>query len=77
MPEEAFRSTMETNYFSVVRLMKMVLPEMRRRGSGTIVNVTSVTGRVATLCQGAYTWVSPTTPGTDDHRTIPTLQGWS
>jgi NAD(P)-dependent dehydrogenase (short-subunit alcohol dehydrogenase family) len=55
MPEAGFRMVMETNYFAAVNLMKMVLPEMRERGSGTIVNVTSVTGRLATMCQGAYT----------------------
>jgi NAD(P)-dependent dehydrogenase (short-subunit alcohol dehydrogenase family) len=55
MPEAGFRMVMETNYFAAVNLMKMVLPEMRERGSGTIVNVTSVAGRLATMCQGAYT----------------------
>jgi NAD(P)-dependent dehydrogenase (short-subunit alcohol dehydrogenase family) len=55
MPEAGFRAVMETNYFAAVNLMKMVLPEMRARGSGTIVNVTSVAGRLATMCQGAYT----------------------
>jgi NAD(P)-dependent dehydrogenase (short-subunit alcohol dehydrogenase family) len=54
MPEAGFRSVMETNYFAAVRLMQLVLPEMRERKSGTIVNVTSIAGRLATLCQGAY-----------------------
>jgi NAD(P)-dependent dehydrogenase (short-subunit alcohol dehydrogenase family) len=45
MPEAGFRTVMETNYFGAVRLIKLVLPEMRERRSGVIVNVTSVAGR--------------------------------
>ena len=38
---------METNYFGAVRCIKGVLPEMRERGSGCIVNVTSIGGKMA------------------------------
>jgi len=54
MAEDAFRAVMETNYFGVLRLMQLVLPEMRVRGKGCIVNVSSVAGRIATICQGGY-----------------------
>jgi NAD(P)-dependent dehydrogenase (short-subunit alcohol dehydrogenase family) len=51
---ERIRQVMETNYFGAVRCTKAVLPGMRRRGSGCIVNVTSVAGRVAFYSTGAY-----------------------
>ncbi|KAK5128689.1 hypothetical protein LTR85_000022 [Meristemomyces frigidus] len=38
------RAQMETNLFGPVRTMKALIPHMRERGSGTIVNVTSTEG---------------------------------
>ncbi|MBW2231351.1 MAG: SDR family NAD(P)-dependent oxidoreductase [Deltaproteobacteria bacterium] len=46
---------METNYFGAVRCTKRALPAMRRRGSGCIINVTSIAGRVAFNATSAYT----------------------
>ena len=51
---EQFRRVMETNYFGAVRCVKQVLPAMRKRGSGSIINVTSIAGRVAFFASGAY-----------------------
>jgi NAD(P)-dependent dehydrogenase (short-subunit alcohol dehydrogenase family) len=48
------RAVMETNYFGAVRCIKAILPHMRTRRSGCIVNVTSVAGRVSTSPLGAY-----------------------
>ncbi len=48
------RATMETNYFGAVRCIKAVIPHMRKRRSGCIINVTSVAGRVSTSPLGAY-----------------------
>ena len=48
------RDTMETNYFGAVRSIKAVIPHMRKRRSGCIINVTSVAGRVSTSPLGAY-----------------------
>lgn len=41
------RALFDTNYFGVVDTIKLVLPQMRARGSGRIVNISSMTGLVA------------------------------
>ena len=53
-PMEDFRQVMETNLFGALRCIKMVLPGMIGRREGTIVNVTSVSGRIAGASQGPY-----------------------
>lgn len=55
LPLSAFRAIMETNYFGALRCIKAVLPEMRERGSGCIINVSSVSGRAANSPLAAYT----------------------
>ncbi len=47
LPMEAFRSTMETNYFGALRCIRQVLPHMRESRNGCIINVTSVAGKLA------------------------------
>jgi NAD(P)-dependent dehydrogenase (short-subunit alcohol dehydrogenase family) len=41
---EDFRAVMETNYFGVLRCVKSLVPQMRERRTGTIINVSSVAG---------------------------------
>jgi len=55
LPMQEFRATMETNYFGALRCIRQVLPGMRERGSGCIVNVSSVAGKIACSPLAAYT----------------------
>jgi NAD(P)-dependent dehydrogenase (short-subunit alcohol dehydrogenase family) len=41
------RAVMETNYFGVIRCVRAVVPQMRQRRSGCIINVSSVAGRIS------------------------------
>src|SRR5512134_363870 len=53
-PEEEHRAMFEANYWGPIRMIQAVLPAMRDRRAGCIVNVTSIAGRVATPNQIAY-----------------------
>jgi NAD(P)-dependent dehydrogenase (short-subunit alcohol dehydrogenase family) len=47
LPLAEFRAVMETNYFGALRCIQALVPHMRQRRSGCIINVTSVAGRIA------------------------------
>jgi NAD(P)-dependent dehydrogenase (short-subunit alcohol dehydrogenase family) len=49
------REVFETNFYGIVRCSQAVLPQMRERRSGHIVNVTSIAGKIAAIAQVAYT----------------------
>ncbi len=51
---DVVREQFETNYFGTLRCVKAVLPGMRARGQGTIVNVGSVGGVIALPFQSHY-----------------------
>jgi NAD(P)-dependent dehydrogenase (short-subunit alcohol dehydrogenase family) len=55
LPLAEFRAVMETNYFGVIRCTQAVLPAMRQRRSGCIINVASVAGHIALAPMAAYT----------------------
>jgi NAD(P)-dependent dehydrogenase (short-subunit alcohol dehydrogenase family) len=54
VPLDRARAMFETNFWGAVRMMQAVLPHMRARRSGTIVNVTSLMGHVTLPCHGFY-----------------------
>jgi NAD(P)-dependent dehydrogenase (short-subunit alcohol dehydrogenase family) len=54
MPLGDFRAAMETNYFGAIRCIQAVVPQMRARRSGYIINVTSVAGRLSNPPLTAY-----------------------
>jgi NAD(P)-dependent dehydrogenase (short-subunit alcohol dehydrogenase family) len=54
LPLSEFRRTMETNFFGALRCIQAVVPGMRERRHGCIVNVTSVAGRIASSPQAPY-----------------------
>jgi NAD(P)-dependent dehydrogenase (short-subunit alcohol dehydrogenase family) len=57
VPVDFAQSMFETNYFGVIRVVRAVLPAMRQRRRGAIVNVSSIAGRVAIAGHGHYSAV--------------------
>jgi NAD(P)-dependent dehydrogenase (short-subunit alcohol dehydrogenase family) len=53
-PPSLYLDVFNVNVVGAARCVQAVLPQMRDRGSGSIVNVTSVTGRVAAIAQSPY-----------------------
>ncbi len=55
LPLVDFRAVMETNYFGPIRCIQAVVPAMRKRRNGCIINVTSISGRIASSPFAPYT----------------------
>ena len=51
---ELYLDVMNVNLCGAVRCLQAVLPQMRERGSGAIVNITSIAGRMAAIAQSPY-----------------------
>jgi NAD(P)-dependent dehydrogenase (short-subunit alcohol dehydrogenase family) len=51
---EEFRTQIETSLFGVIILSKAVLPYFRERGSGHIMQVTSIAGRIGPIGRAPY-----------------------
>ncbi len=54
LPLADFRAVMETNYFGAIRCIQALVPHMRQRRSGCIINVSSVAGRISSAPLAAY-----------------------
>ena len=48
------RAIFETNFFGCIRMIKAVLPQMHQQGSGRIINMSSVLGRVPAPFSALY-----------------------
>ena len=53
-PTSTYLDVMNVNLCGAVRCLQQILPGMRDRRSGTIVNITSIAGRVAAIAQSPY-----------------------
>jgi NAD(P)-dependent dehydrogenase (short-subunit alcohol dehydrogenase family) len=54
IPMDSVRRQFETNVFGLMRMCQLVLPGMRRAGSGRIVNISSMGGRLTFPGGGVY-----------------------
>src|ERR687891_2336924 len=54
LPMERLRAQFETNVFGLVRMCQLALPGMRNAGRGTIVNISSMGGKLSFPGGGAY-----------------------
>lgn len=52
--EDDYRAQFEVNFFGAVGMIRLVLPGMRKRRSGTIVNVSSMDGLASLPANGYY-----------------------
>lgn len=66
LPLDQWRAVFETNVFGLVAVTQAVLPQMRAAGRGRIVNVGSLTGRIAQPFQGAYASTKHAVEGLSD-----------
>jgi NAD(P)-dependent dehydrogenase (short-subunit alcohol dehydrogenase family) len=54
LPISEVRAVMETNYFGPLRCIQSMMPVMRKRRSGCIINISSVAGRLSSPPLTAY-----------------------
>ncbi|GGD03713.1 SDR family oxidoreductase [Aquisalinus flavus] len=54
VPDADWRAQFDTNVFGMMNVTRAVLPQMRAAGEGRVVNISSVTGRLAPPFMGVY-----------------------
>ncbi|MBU2951845.1 SDR family oxidoreductase [Tamlana agarivorans] len=54
IPEAEIKNNFETNFFGPIRVIKAVLPQMRKQNSGLIINITSIAGYMGLPYRGIY-----------------------
>ncbi len=54
IPFEDIYNLFETNFFGTIRVIKQVIPVMRKQGEGLIVNMSSIGGRIGLPFQSIY-----------------------
>lgn len=53
-PIELYQDVLNVDLLGAIRCVQAVLPQMRARRSGTIVNVSSIAGKIAAIAQSPY-----------------------
>lgn len=53
-PHEEILKVFDTNFHGPIHMMKAVLPQMRKQGGGTIINITSIAGYMGLPYRGFY-----------------------
>ncbi|WP_194766428.1 SDR family oxidoreductase [Tamlana sp. I1] len=54
IPEAEIKNNFETNFFGPIKVIKAVLPQMRKQHSGLIINITSIAGYMGLPYRGVY-----------------------
>jgi len=54
IPEAEIKANFETNFFGPIKVIKAVLPQMRKQGFGLIINITSIAGYMGLPYRGIY-----------------------
>lgn len=53
-PDEEIKRVFDTNYFGVIKVIKAILPVMRKNNGGFIINITSIAGYMGLPYRGIY-----------------------
>lgn len=53
-PHEEIVKAFDTNYYGALHMIKEVLPQMRKQGSGLVINITSIAGYMGLPFRGIY-----------------------
>ena len=54
VPVEDLQALFDVNVFGMLGMIRTVVPQMRRQGSGRIINISSIAGKCSTPGSGAY-----------------------